>query len=202
MSPPTLAIVVPTLDAGGNVAELVRRLRGALACVSWEVVFVDDDSRDHTRDVIRALTRSDVRIRLVHRLGRTGLGSVCVESWLATTAPYVALMDADLQHDERLLPRRLALLERGAADLAVASRYAADRGSVGEWDAGRAGFSCLVIRLASTALELRVRDPMIGFVMLRRDVLEARVRPRSVAGFKVLLDLLPAGPPPRDVELP
>ena len=120
---PELAIVVPTFNERENVAELVRRLDRALPGIAWEVVFVDDDSPDGTADLLCALARRDHRVRCLQRVGRRGLASACVEGVLATSAELVAVMDADLQHDETILPRMIAAVRTGGVDVAVGSRY-------------------------------------------------------------------------------
>ena len=100
---PELSIIVPTYNERDNILELANRLKQCLTGASWEVIFVDDDSPDGTVERIQALSRSDSRIRCIQRIGRRGLSSAGVEGMLASTAPYLAVMDADLQHDENLL---------------------------------------------------------------------------------------------------
>jgi dolichol-phosphate mannosyltransferase len=197
-----LAVVVPTFNESLNVAELLRRVAIVLHGVRWELVFVDDDSPDGTAGVVRALAQRDPRVRVVHRLGRRGLASACIEGVMSTSAPFVAVMDADLQHDEALLPRMLAALKGDAIDLVIGSRYVAG-GGVGGWDESRRAKSALATRLAHKVLPMPVADPMSGFFMARREVVEARASKLSPVGFKILLDLLTADPAPlRIVELP
>src|SRR3954471_15356963 len=103
-----LSVVVPTYNEAENVPLLVEKLNVVLAGIDWEVIFVDDDSRDGTATVARGLAASSAgRVRVVQRIGRRGLSSACVEGALASSAPYIAVMDGDLQHDERLLPKML-----------------------------------------------------------------------------------------------
>ena len=106
-----LAVVIPVLNECDNVALMVERLTRALAGIRWEAIFVDDDSPDGTADVVRALARLQSNIRCVQRLGRRGLASACIDGILSSAAPYVAVMDGDLQHDESLLPQMLARLK-------------------------------------------------------------------------------------------
>jgi dolichol-phosphate mannosyltransferase len=168
----------------------------------WELLFVDDDSPDGTAEVVRRLARTDARVRLVRRIERRGLSSACLEGMLATSAPYVAVMDGDLQHDERLLPRMLEVLRDDGAKLVVGSRYAAG-GSRGDWDARRSELSRIATRLARRLAGVDVADPTSGLFMLRRDLLEERVRAVAGVGFKLLFDLLTAaGRSVRLVELP
>lgn len=186
-------MVVPVLNERDNVAPLVERLRTVLQGIDWEVVFVDDNSRDGTRDAVAAIGRADDRVRLLYRTGRRGLASAFIEGARCSLAPFVAAMDGDLQHDETLLPEMLAVLRGGAADVVVGSRYIAG-GDLGDWDKTRAGMSDMATRLSRLVLRARVTDPMSGFFMLPRTVFE-RAAPRlSVLGFKILLDLLASLP--------
>ena len=103
-----LSVVVPTFNERDNVTVLYRRLEATLAGIAWEVIFVDDNSPDGTWDVVRGLARKDPRVRCIRRIGRRGLSGACIEGILASSAPYAAVMDADLQHDETQLPKMLA----------------------------------------------------------------------------------------------
>lgn len=197
-----LSVVVPTFNERGNVAALVERLDRALAGRSWEVIFVDDDSPDGTADLVRSLGRADARVRCIQRIGRRGLSSACIEGMLASTAPYQAVMDGDLQHDEALLPRMLDALQAGQADVVIGSRYLAP-GGLGDWSESRARISRLATRLSRFVLRAELTDPMSGFFMLRREAFAERVRALSGIGFKILLDLFASAPqPPRFLELP
>ncbi len=201
-----LSVIVPTYNERPNVAELVRRLDATLAGRRWEAVFVDDDSPDGTADAVRALAQSDPRVRCLQRLGRRGLSRAVIEGVLSTSAPVVAVIDADLQHDEAALPAMLARLEGGAgqspADLVVGSRYATG-GSLGAWDAERARMSRLATALANRMVPTGLTDPMSGFFVMRRASFDQCVRRLSGEGYKLLLDLLASAPAPlRLAEVP
>ncbi len=190
---PELCVVVPVLNERDNVAPLVAKLDKTLAGIDWEVVFVDDGSTDGTRDAVAAIGRADSRVRLLHRVGRRGLASAFIEGVRCSLAPYVAAMDGDLQHDERILPDMLRALRANEADVVIGSRYVAG-GGLGEWDKTRAGMSDMATRLSRLVLRVPVTDPMSGFFMLPRTVFE-RAAPRlSAIGFKILLDLLASLP--------
>lgn len=198
---PELVVVVPTLNEAGNVAELSRRLAHVLGDVRWEAVFVDDDSTDATRAELLELANADSRIRFIHRIGRRGLSSAVVEGALASQAPIIAVMDSDLQHDETRLPAMLDELRRGEAELVVGTRYA-DGGGVGDWDKDRQRVSNVATALARFVLPVPLSDPMSGFFMLRRPLLERSVRRLSQKGYKILLDVvLSADPPPKVAEV-
>lgn len=203
LASPELAIIVPTYNERANLPELAQRIAVALAGVAYEVIIVDDDSPDGTAELARELARHDPRFRCLQRIGRRGLASACVEGMLATSAPYLAVIDADLQHDELLLPRMLERLRSGRADVVVASRYL-DGAEVPGWSGDRRLLSRLGTALVRGLPRLRgLSDPLSGFFAISRPALEGTVRRLSAIGFKLLLDILLSAPVPlRVVELP
>lgn len=200
---PQLSIIVPTFDELSNVIELRNRVANALTGIDWEMIYVDDDSPDGTAQAVRRMAQADRRVRCVQRIGRRGLSSACIEGMLASSAPVVAVMDADLQHDERLLPQMYALIQGGELDVVVGSRYVAS-GGIGNWDASRAAFSRFATRLSKVVLKADLKDPMSGFFMIRHDVALNCIKAGiSGIGFKILLDLFASSPKPlRYRELP
>ncbi len=186
---PQLSVIVPTFNERDNVTTLYRRLDATFAGIAWEVVFVDDDSPDGTWDVVRGLARMDHRVRCIRRIGRRGLSGACIEGILAASAPYAAVIDADLQHDETQLPKMLALLQGGEFDLVVGSRYI-EGGSADSFDKQRAGASQLATEVAKRVLQVKIADPMSGFFMIRRDRFEQLAPQLSTQGFKILLDIV------------
>lgn len=190
---PELAIVVPTLNERDNIEPLLARLNVVLAQIKWEVIFVDDDSSDGTWAVLQRLQRQLPHVRALRRIGRRGLASACIEGMLATAAPYLAIMDADLQHDETILPTMLATLKAQQLDVVVGTRFAGT-GSVGEFSRGRLLISRLGRLMSRAVSHADLSDPMSGFFVVRRAFLEETVRRLSGHGFKILLDLFASAP--------
>jgi len=199
---PELSVIVPTRNERENIRPLFDRLSRVLSGLDWEAIFVDDDSTDGTIAELHRLAQADRRARIVHRIGRRGLASACIEGIQASTAPYAAVIDADLQHDEALLPRMLATLKSEPIDIVVGSRYI-EGGGVGGWDRKRASISGLATRLGRLVLRVGIADPMSGFFMVRREAFDGAVRQMSALGFKILIDLLASSTVPLRVrELP
>lgn len=197
-----LSIVVPTFNERDNVLELVQRIDECLFGLEWEVVFVDDDSADGTLGTLHALARRDPRVRVLHRIGRRGLASAVVEGVLSTTAPYIAVMDADLQHDENILPSMLNRLRSSDADIVLGTRYRHEGGIEG-LERSRRLVSRFATKLAHLILRTKVSDPMSGFFMLKREAFDRSVRRLSNIGYKILLDILMSARPPLTVaEIP
>jgi dolichol-phosphate mannosyltransferase len=189
MPPYDLCIVIPTYNERENVAPLFARLREVLEGVRYEVIVVDDDSPDGTAEAARMAAGERMNLRVLERIGRRGLASACIEGMLATSAPYLAVMDADMQHDERILPEMLRMMRSGEYDLVVGSRHAAG-GSMGEMAPWRVSLSRAGRRLCRLKTP---SDPMSGFFMIRRTSFEGVAHRLSGIGFKILLDLLLTG---------
>jgi len=187
---PELSVVVPAFRERDNIPALLLALDQALAGLDWEMIIVVDDAYDGSEDLVRQRAQRDPRVRCIQRIGRRGLASACIEGMLASSAPYLAVIDADLQHDETLVPQLLATAQREQADLAVASRYMAG-GSTGGLAPARVRASRLAGALSAGVSE-GLTDPMSGFFVVRRTFLDRVVRNLYGRGFKILLDLIAA----------
>ena len=196
---PELTVVAPTFNEAANIRPLADKLRAALKGIAFEVIFVDDDSPDGTAEVARQLSREDPRFRCIRRIGRRGLASACVEGMLAGQGPVVAVIDADMQHDETILPQLFRMVRDGEADLAVASRYAPG-GSAESFSGVRGWGSRLATSITQRLLKVRFSDPMSGFFATRREVVEAAAPHLSPDGFKILLDIAASHPTPLTVK--
>lgn len=187
---PEISVVVPAYRERENIAPLLSALERAMHGLDWETIIVVDDAGDRTEELVRERAQQDRRVRCLHRIGRRGLASACIEGMLASSAPYLAVMDADLQHDETLLPLLLKVAKQESADVVVASRYMRG-GSTGELAGQRVRMSRLASRL-SAFLSRDLTDPMSGFFVVRRTFLERVIRRLYGRGFKILLDLIAA----------
>jgi dolichol-phosphate mannosyltransferase len=196
--PLELSVVIPTLNEAGNIKPLLKKLGIALAGIEWEAIFVDDGSTDGTPELLTSIAQADRRVRMVRRIGRRGLSSAVVEGALASTTPIVAVIDADLQHDERILPDLYRAIADRGHELAIGTRYCKG-GSTGAWDESRLKISRFATALASPIMKTRLSDPMSGFFAVRRDVLLEAAPKLSNVGYKILLDLVASLPRPLNV---
>lgn len=200
--PPTITVVVPTFNERANVATIVDGVRRSLAEERWELLFVDDDSPDGTAGEVERIAAADGRVRRLRRVGRRGLASACIEGVLASTAPHVAIMDGDAQHDPALLKTLLATAREQSCDVVVASR-----GESAGREEFRSPFRRWLTRVGTFAARQLVRaqasDPLSGFFLVRREAFDRRAGALYGEGFKILLDLLSArGEPLRVAEVP
>jgi dolichol-phosphate mannosyltransferase len=199
---PELSVIVPAYNERANVPLMVDLLRRTLQGVSWEVIFVDDNSPDGTAAAVRAIGATDDRVRCIRRIGRRGLAGACIEGILSSQARYVAILDADMQHDETLLVPMLERLRKGDVDVVVGSRYIPG-GSADSFTSKRRFMSRMSHVAARMITKVDLNDSGSGFFMIRRDAVEALAPRLSSQGFKLLLDIMTtAGGTLRPAELP
>ena len=186
---PTLSVVVPTYREAANAPVLFERLQTALDGLPWEMIVVDDDSPDGTADVAYAIARRDSRLRCLRRVNRRGLAGAVIEGWLASSADLVAVIDGDLQHDERILPKMYAALAKGDVDLAIGARVQ-DAAAPEGFSPTRQKLSQLGAWFFRLLAGATISDPMSGFFMIRRQVVAGLAQRLSPDGFKILVDVV------------
>ncbi|WP_137932130.1 glycosyltransferase [Mesorhizobium comanense] len=196
---PLVSVIIPTFNEFANVSKVAAAVGVALKGKDHEIVFVDDDSSDGTRTEVAKLAAALPGIRLIHRIGRRGLSTAVTEGMLSTTTPFMVVMDADLQHDEAIIPAMLSFLEADTADLVVGSRYV-EGGGVGSWDKRRAQISAFATRLAKMVTKSDLTDPMSGFFAITRSAFDNSVRDLSGQGYKILLDICASSKSPLRIQ--
>jgi dolichol-phosphate mannosyltransferase len=190
--PPKLSVIAPTYREAANVPVLFERLKNVLGGLDWELIVVDDDSPDGTANVAFGLAAADPRMRCIRRVNRLGLAGAVIEGILSSSADLVAVIDADLQHDESILPRLYQALIDGA-DLAVGVRVA-DQTIEQGLSPARQMLSDAGAKIFKRMSGLTVSDPMSGFFMIRRAIVAAIAPRLSPDGFKILADILLCAP--------
>jgi dolichol-phosphate mannosyltransferase len=189
----SLALIIPTLREAKNLPSLLGHVRSVLdpLGVRYEILVVDDDSRDGTEEIVSAIAAEDPRVRLLVRKGERGLSGAILYGWRQTNAAILGVMDADLQHPPELLPALVATILAGN-DMAIGSRYIAG-GQLGAWNPVRKWLSTVAV-WATWPIQragVRAKDPMTGFFLLRRECIEGIDFQPS--GFKLLLEILVRG---------
>lgn len=193
------SIVIPTYKERDNVCLLVERLGKALSSRDYEIVLVDDNSRDGTEELVAELA-ARYPVRIVVRRDKKGLATAVMDGFGLARYDTVLVMDADLQHPPEVVPNIIAAMDAGA-EVAVASRYVPGGGSEG-WSKLRQVISNGAIFLSHLLLPLsrKVKDPMSGFFAFRREIIQGvKLAP---IGYKILLEIIVAAHPQRVVEVP
>jgi len=179
----SVSIIVPTYNEQDNIQPLVEKLNNSLLSYDYEIIFVDDDSKDNTARVINSLA-FQYPLKLIERKNKRGLASAVTDGLRAATGESVVVMDADLQHPPEVVPGLLQPLK--ANDLVVGSRYCRG-GSPGEWKFSRKVVST-VANLMALPLAPKIKDRMSGFFAFRRKA----VNPDALnpVGWKIGLEVM------------
>jgi len=186
-----VSIFIPTYNERDNLPVLVSDLQEIMSGVPFEIIVVDDDSEDGTWRVAGELGRMYPNISLIRRIGRKGLSSAITEGFLLGRGKYLVVLDADLQHDARLI--RSMLREIPACDVVVGSRYT-ETTSVPGWNSWRLKLSRAGTLLAQKVLRQKVSDPMSGFFMIHRRLIHEVADRLFRNGYKILFDILQKRP--------
>ncbi|MEI7987170.1 MAG: glycosyltransferase [Armatimonadota bacterium] len=188
-----LSIVVPTLNEAKNIPILFASLQTALPDTNWELVIVDDNSKDDSPALLVKMANEHANFRFLRRFGRSGLSTACIEGMMTSAAPVIAVMDADGQHDETKLLQMLAILNSDTADVVVGSRFVegADTSTFSNF---RTKLSLYSNVMAQKWFNVPLKDSMGNFFMLKRPVIEATAPFLCGRGQKLLFDILLVGP--------
>jgi dolichol-phosphate mannosyltransferase len=186
---PVVSIVTPTYNEAANVPLFVEAIGDVLADTTYEIIVVDDDSPDRTWEVAGKLGQADPRVRVIRRFGESGLSSAVMAGLGSARGQVLVVMDADLQHDEAILPRMVGLLSSDQADVVIGSR-ATDGGSYGSWGSGRRFVSWVATLIARLLLRVPTTDPMSGYFAMTRATFDELAPSINPQGFKILLEFI------------
>jgi dolichol-phosphate mannosyltransferase len=186
--PVEVSVIVPTLNEAENLPRLVQLVADALADRSFEIILVDDDSRDNTLAVCEVLAER-YPLRLIDRPHpRHGLSGAVIRGMEAAGGEYLVVMDADLQHPPEKIPQLLDELQNAWADMAIGSRYIDGGGTESDWGIWRQ-INSRVATLLAKPVACGIRDPMSGFFALRNNTFQS-ARRLNPTGYKIGLELL------------
>ena len=183
-----ISIIVPTLNEAENIPLLVPRVAAAMTGRKWEVLIVDDNSRDATPQVCAELAKQYPVRLLVREKPRHGLSGAVLHGFAHAQGDVLVCMDADLQHPPEKIPELVDTVVRGNADFALGSRYQQGGSMEGEWSVFRRLNSYVATALARP-FSGGVKDPMSGFFALQRKTFE-RAQRLSPLGYKIALELM------------
>jgi dolichol-phosphate mannosyltransferase len=196
------ALIIPTLNEAGNIETLLSKVSDVLSPLelSYEIIVVDDGSDDGTPEIVARHAVTDAHVRILSRHEEKGLAGAVIHGWNHSDAQFLGVIDADLQHPPELLPALLGAIADGH-DIAIASRYAAKDGVRG-WNPFRVAISraSTWATLPFQRKGLRVKDPMSGFFIVRRDAIDGLSFEGK--GFKLLLEILVRGRIHSALEIP
>ncbi|MEM1844575.1 MAG: glycosyltransferase family 2 protein [Ignisphaera sp.] len=197
----SLSIVIPTFNERENIDILVKEIREKIVLTYYDIVIVDDNSPDGTwATALEHLKNNDVVIR---RINMKGLSSAVIDGIIFSLTEYVVVMDADLQHPPEVINDMIRKVKEEYYDLVIASRYIRGGGVKG-WSKSRLVISkgaTLIARLLLPSVRT-LSDPMSGFFMVKKDIIDRNRGKLNPMGFKILLEILERCYPKNIIEVP
>lgn len=191
-----LSIITPTYNESKNINQLVVRIDKAMKGYPYELIVVDDNSPDRTWEIAKKLSEQ-YPVKVLRRAGKLGLASAVTDGYNIARGNLLCVIDSDLSHPPELIPKMLSAQKKMDADIVVGSRMVPGGGVEG-WPNTRKLTSYIATVLAKPVT--KVKDPMAGFYMIRRKVIEeVKLKPR---GYKILLEILVKGKYTTVVEVP
>lgn len=184
-----VSVIIPTYNEAGNISTLLSRLAEVLKKFSSEIIVVDDNSPDGTWEIVENLAETNPQIKIIRRLDERGLSSAVVTGMAVAVGSVMVVMDADLQHDESIIPSMVKSIQKGESDICLGSRSVSG-GSYGEWSKLRRFMSWTAATLAKIMLPVNVSDPMSGFFAISRDSYKQCIPNVNPRGFKILLEFI------------
>ncbi|AXR61824.1 glycosyltransferase [Leptospira mayottensis] len=186
---PQFSLILPTYNEKENLILLLPKLIALFKSkkIDYEIIIVDDDSPDLTWKWFQNKEKEFPSVRLIRRIHEKGLSSAVLTGMASSQGEYLCVMDADLQHDENILPEMIIKLS--FSDIVIGSRRV-ENGNYGEMSSVRRLISYSATLLAKLLLPLPTTDPMSGFFAMRREVFETTKSKINPRGFKILLEFL------------
>ena len=185
-----LSIISPTYNEAKNIKPFILALKTSLKDFKdYEIIFVDDNSLDKTYEVVKNISKKYKNVRCIRRIGRRGLSSAVIEGCLSSSADLLLVMDADLQHDQKKIPDMIRLQKKYDLDMVIGSRFLKKKNSTG-LSKNRNLISKLANFLANKISGVKLSDPMSGFFLVKRNLMEKQAINLTGLGFKILLDIM------------
>jgi dolichol-phosphate mannosyltransferase len=185
---PDISLIIPALNEAPNLAPLLEQIAAAVGSRAYEVIIVDDHSRDNTAEVCAELSKSYPLRLIVREHPSSGLSGAVLAGMAEARGELLVVMDADLQHPPAKIPELLAPLERGEADFVLGSRYVPGGSTFDKWTLFRRINSGVATFLARPFAG-NVTDPMSGFFALKREAYQG-ARRLTPLGYKIALELM------------
>jgi len=185
----SVSVVVPTYHEVENLRPLVLRISAAMSQAKrpYEIVFVDDNSRDGTERAVQEMADLDYPVRLITRTGERDLSTAVIRGFSEAKGDTLICMDADLSHPPEAIPAILESLANPGVELVLGSRYVPGGSTSGHWGLRRWLNSKIATAMARPFTS--VKDPMSGFFAIPKTIYE-NAAPLNPIGYKIALELI------------
>ena len=187
-----ISIVIPTFNEAENIIPLLKNLTLLVSHFEYEIIVVDDDSPDGTSDEVSKYMKSNKRIKLITRIGRSGLSSAIKEGLIFAQGKYLLVLDGDGQHHPSFVLDMLEQIRKSKSDIVIGSRFLNNSRLEGLSNKRSLG-SKIANKLARISLHKnfsKLTDYLSGCFCLEKEMTKKYIRKIEINGFKFLYELL------------
>jgi dolichol-phosphate mannosyltransferase len=184
------SIIIPTYYEAKNLPELAANIAAVnFGDRQFEVILADDDSQDGTPEVVQQLSVTYPWLKLMTRRKKRDLSLSILEGCQMAIYPVLITMDADLSHPPEKIIDMLTILADPAVDAVIGSRYMKGGSTDPSWPMTRVYTSKFGALIARALLVLPIKDPLSGFLAIRKKTL-LRGGELKPIGWKVGLEII------------
>ena len=180
-----ISIIIPTLNESKNIINIIKKLLKLLKKKNFEIIIVDDDSSDGTAELILKNFSNNFKVKLIQRKGDASLIESIKLGIQISNGEYCVVMDGDGQHNAVDIPKMLPLIKTN--DLVIGSRNIKKIKFLSNF---RAKMSSFFNKLIFFTSKIKISDPLTGFFIFNKKILNNRFFSLKTSGFKILLDLI------------
>lgn len=185
------SIVIPTYNEKENILSLINEIQNELSTFAYELIIVDDNSPDKTAETVKKFVKGKnlKNVICINRSWHKGLSSAVVEGMAASKSPLIIVMDGDGQHDPKDILQLIKTQQDHELDLVIGSRFFGDTSNT-SLSKNRSFLSKLGIKITKLIIGEKYSDPLTGFFLIKREILESIQKEIYKDGFKILFDVL------------
>ena len=189
-----ISIIIPILNEGENIKKLVKEILKNLKKIKkkfkFEIIFVDDDSTDSTKKILQQIRNNNIRFYI--RKNKPDLSQSCILGFEKAAYNNIIVMDGDLQHDPRYIPKIVNLFFSRNLDFVICCRDFAKiiKTSKSFYISLRTFLSAIICSIFSFVVLKGVKDPMSGYFMFKKEIYKKNNKILFAKGYKILADLL------------
>ena len=181
-----ISIIVPTLNESKNIEKFINNLKKIN--FKHELIFVDDNSWDDTKKIIKKIKKKNIKFILRKKKIRDLSKSVMM-GIKKSSYNYILVLDCDLQHDIQNANAMMKILVKKKLDLVIGSRFLNSKYS-GNLGFFRSLFSLIFIFVINFLFKKKTTDPLSGYFLCKKEIILKNKKNYFLKGYKILFDIL------------
>ncbi len=181
------SIIIPVLNEEKNLSKLIPEIFVRLKKVNFELIIIDDNSKDNTSVVIKRFKRKNLKYFI--RKKDKDLSRACIYGFEKSKFKNVIVMDGDFQHKPKDILKLISSFEKNKADIVIGTRNLFKKNDK-SLSFLRLNASRILVLFVSFFLGRKTKDPMSGFFIFRKEIFQNSKKNLLKEGYKILLDLI------------